>query len=111
MILTLHPLPFLQFAMENSYMYAFRERPEQSLGPGQLNSWISGKQIGESPYLFPFSVKDGYIRCHRLQNKKYRNLKNPQCITGIRKVMDPPVVSLSLSADICKSLNGRNQCK
>ncbi|GAQ88476.1 hypothetical protein KFL_004320020 [Klebsormidium nitens] len=83
----------VQFAMENCYMYAFRDRQDLSLGPGQLNSWISGKQIGESPYMFPFAVKDGYIRCHRLQNKKYRNLKNPQCITGIRKVVDPPVVA------------------
>lgn len=78
----------VQHDMENTYMWVFKERPENALGKMQLRSYMNGhSRQGEPP--FPFSVEKGFVRSHRMQRKHYRGLSNPQCLHGIEPVMAP----------------------
>lgn len=78
----------VQHDMENMYMWAFKERPENALGKMQLRSYMNGhSRQGERP--FPFSIDKGFVRSHRMQRKHYRGLSNPQCVHGIEVVPTP----------------------
>ncbi|KAJ7546367.1 hypothetical protein O6H91_08G037600 [Diphasiastrum complanatum] len=78
----------VQHDMENMYMWAFKERPENALGKMQLRSYMNGHSRFGEPQ-FPFSVEKGFTRSHRMQRKQYRGLSNPQCIHGIEVVRCP----------------------
>ncbi|GFY82615.1 HSP20-like chaperones superfamily protein [Actinidia rufa] len=79
--------------MENLYMWAFKERPENALGKMQLRSYMNGhSRQGERP--FPFSADKGFVRSHRMQRKHYRGLSNPQCVHGIEVVRSPDLMGL-----------------
>ncbi|KAJ4841000.1 hypothetical protein Tsubulata_018693 [Turnera subulata] len=83
----------VQHDMENMYMWAFKERPENALGKMQLRSYMNGhSRQGERP--FPFSVDKGFVRSHRMQRKHYRGLSNPQCVHGIEVVSSPNLMGL-----------------
>ncbi|KAI3758003.1 hypothetical protein L6452_05549 [Arctium lappa] len=83
----------VQHDMENMYMWAFKERPENALGKMQLQSYMNGhSRQGERP--FPFSADKGFVRSHRMQRKHYRGLSNPQCVHGIEVVRAPQFVGL-----------------
>lgn len=83
----------VQHDMENMYMWAFKERPENALGKMQLRSYMNGhSRQGERP--FPFSVDKGFVRSHRMQRKHYRGLSNPQCVHGIEVVRTPNLLGL-----------------
>ncbi|GFZ18003.1 HSP20-like chaperones superfamily protein [Actinidia rufa] len=83
----------LEHDMENMYMWAFKERPENALGKMQLRSYMNGhSRQGERP--FPFSVDKGFVRSHRMQRKHYRGLSNPQCVHGIELVPSPNIMGL-----------------
>ncbi|KAL3839546.1 hypothetical protein ACJIZ3_024137 [Penstemon smallii] len=83
----------VQHDMENMYMWAFKERPENALGKMQLRSYMNGhSRQGERP--FPFSVDRGFVRSHRMQRKHYRGLSNPQCVHGIEIVQSPNLMVL-----------------
>ncbi|KAK3445266.1 uncharacterized protein LOC104436485 [Eucalyptus grandis] len=83
----------VQHDMENMYMWAFKERPDNALGKMQLRSYMNGhSRQGERP--FPFSVDKGFVRSHRMQRKHYRGLSNPQCIHGIEVVHSPNLMGL-----------------
>ncbi|KAL2509417.1 HSP20-like chaperones superfamily protein [Forsythia ovata] len=83
----------VQHDMENMYMWAFKERPENALGKMQLRSYMNGhSRQGERP--FPFSVDKGFVRSHRMQRKHYRGLSNPQCVHGIEVVPSPNLMAL-----------------
>ncbi|TKY52817.1 hypothetical protein E2542_SST24339 [Spatholobus suberectus] len=83
----------VQHDMENMYMWAFKERPENALGKMQLRSYMNGhSRQGERP--FPFSADRGFVRSHRMQRKHYRGLSNPQCVHGIEVVPSPNLISL-----------------
>lgn len=83
----------VQHDMENMYMWAFKERPENALGKMQLRSYMNGhSRQGEPP--FPFSVEKGFVRSHRMQRKHYRGLSNPQCVHGIEIVRSPILAGL-----------------
>lgn len=83
----------VQHDMENIYMWAFKERPENALGKMQLRSYMNGhSRQGERP--FPFSVDKGFVRSHRMQRKHYRGLSNPQCVHGIELVSSPNLMGL-----------------
>jgi hypothetical protein len=78
----------VQHDMENMYMWAFKERPENALGKMQLRSFMNGhSRLGEPQ--FPFSADKGFVRSHRMQRKHYRGLSNPQCVHGIEIVRAP----------------------
>lgn len=78
----------VQHDMENMYMWAFKERPENALGKMQLRSYMNGhSRQGERP--FPYSVDRGFVRSHRMQRKHYRGLSNPQCVHGLEVVPAP----------------------
>ncbi|KAK8935827.1 hypothetical protein KSP39_PZI013378 [Platanthera zijinensis] len=85
----------VQHDMENMYMWAFKDRPENALGKMQLRSYMNGHSRHGEPQ-FPFSVEKGFVRSHRMQRKQYRGLSNPQCIHGIEVVRLP---SLSVVSD------------
>ncbi|PWA83595.1 hypothetical protein CTI12_AA165980 [Artemisia annua] len=79
--------------MENMYMWAFKERPENALGKMQLRSYMNGhSRQGEKP--FPFCADKGFVRSHRMQRKHYRGLSNPQCVHGIEVVRSPNLMGL-----------------
>ncbi|KAK2985013.1 hypothetical protein RJ640_015608 [Escallonia rubra] len=83
----------VQHDMENMYMWAFKERPENALGKMQLRSYMNGhSRQGERP--FPFSVENGFVRSHRMQRKHYRGLSNPQCLHGVELVPSPNLMGL-----------------
>ncbi|CAK9323253.1 unnamed protein product [Citrullus colocynthis] len=83
----------VQHDMENMYMWAFKERPENALGKMQLRSYMNGhSRQGEPP--FPFGAEKGFVRSHRMQRKHYRGLSNPQCVHGIEVVASPNLMSL-----------------
>lgn len=83
----------VQHDMENMYMWAFKERPENALGKMQLRSYMNGhSRQGERP--FPFSANKGFVRSHRMQRKHYRGLSNPQCVHGIEVVRAPNLMGL-----------------
>ncbi|KAG9142591.1 hypothetical protein Leryth_011679 [Lithospermum erythrorhizon] len=83
----------VQHDMENMYMWAFKDRPENALGKMQLRSYMNGhSRQGER--LFPFSVEKGFVRSHRMQRKHYRGLSNPQCVHGIEVVSTPNLMVL-----------------
>ncbi|KAG8374320.1 hypothetical protein BUALT_Bualt11G0119400 [Buddleja alternifolia] len=83
----------VQHDMENMYMWAFKERPENALGKMQLRSYMNGhSRQGERP--FPFSVDKGFVRSHRMQRKHYRGLSNPQCVHGIEVDQSPNLTNL-----------------
>ncbi|GMJ15463.1 sodium- and lithium-tolerant 1 [Hibiscus trionum] len=83
----------VQHDMENMYMWAFREKPENALGKMQLRSYMNGhSRQGERPY--PFSADKGFVRSHRMQRKHYRGLSNPQCVHGIEVVPSPNLTGL-----------------
>lgn len=83
----------VQHDMENMYMWAFKERPENALGKMQLRSYMNGhSRQGEPP--FPFGTEKGFVRSHRMQRKHYRGLSNPQCVHGIEVVTSPNLMSL-----------------
>lgn len=83
----------VQHDMENMYMWAFKEKPENALGKMQLRSYMNGhSRQGERP--FPFSVDRGFVRSHRMQRKHYRGLSNPQCVHGIEVVRSPNLKNL-----------------
>ncbi|XP_042427433.1 uncharacterized protein LOC122014944 [Zingiber officinale] len=83
-----HDKFLVQHDMENMYMWAFKERPENALGKMQLRSYMNGhSRLGEPQ--FPFSVDRGFVRSHRMQRKQYRGLSNPQCVHGIEVVRLP----------------------
>ena len=83
----------VQHDMENLYMWAFKERPENALGKMQLRSYMNGhSRQGERP--FPFSADKGFVRSHRMQRKHYRGLSNPQCVHGIEVVRSPDLMGL-----------------
>ncbi|EFJ05856.1 hypothetical protein SELMODRAFT_187227 [Selaginella moellendorffii] len=84
----------VQHDMENMYMWAFKEKPENALGKMQLRSYMNGHSRFREPQ-FPFSVEKGFIRSHRMQRKHYRGLSNPQCIHGIEVVRTPNVAFVS----------------
>uniref|UniRef100_A0A6V7QYT5 SLT1 protein n=1 Tax=Ananas comosus var. bracteatus TaxID=296719 RepID=A0A6V7QYT5_ANACO len=78
----------VQHDMENMYMWAFKERPENALGKMQLRSYMNGhSRLGEPQ--FPFSVDKGFVRSHKMQRKQYRGLSNPQCVHGLEVVRSP----------------------
>lgn len=98
----------VQHDMENMYMWAFKERPENALGKMQLRSFMNGhSRLGEPQ--FPFSVDKGFVRSHRMQRKHYRGLSNPQCVHGI-EVVRSPNLSLVTEGDLKKwiELTGRD---
>ncbi|XP_024991296.1 uncharacterized protein LOC112525405 [Cynara cardunculus var. scolymus] len=83
----------VQHDMENMYMWAFKERPENALGKMQLRSYMNGhSRQGEKP--FPFCADKGFVRSHRMQRKHYRGLSNPQCVHGIEVVRSPNLTGL-----------------
>ncbi|XP_071732822.1 uncharacterized protein [Rutidosis leptorrhynchoides] len=83
----------VQHDMENMYMWAFKERPENALGKMQLRSYMNGhSRHGEKP--FPFCADKGFVRSHRMQRKHYRGLSNPQCVHGIEVVRSPNLMGL-----------------
>ncbi|XP_022983280.1 uncharacterized protein LOC111481905 [Cucurbita maxima] len=83
----------VQHDMENMYMWAFKEKPENALGKMQLRSYMNGhSRQGEPP--FPFGAEKGFVRSHRMQRKHYRGLSNPQCVHGIEVVESPNLMSL-----------------
>ncbi|KAG6494679.1 uncharacterized protein LOC121991733 [Zingiber officinale] len=83
-----HDVFLVQHDMENMYMWAFKERPENALGKMQLRSYMNGhSRLGEPQ--FPFSVDRGFVRSHRMQRKHYRGLSNPQCVHGVEVVSSP----------------------
>lgn len=83
----------VQHDMENMYMWAFKERPENALGKMQLRSYMNGhSRQGEKP--FPFCADKGFVRSHRMQRKQYRGLSNPQCVHGIEVVRSPNLMVL-----------------
>ncbi|KAK1415568.1 hypothetical protein QVD17_31351 [Tagetes erecta] len=83
----------VQHDMENMYMWAFKERPENALGKMQLRSYMNGhSRQGEKP--FPFCADKGFVRSHRMQRKHYRGLSNPQCVHGIEVVRTPNLMGL-----------------
>lgn len=83
----------VQHDMENMYMWAFKERPENALGKMQLRSYMNGhSRQGEKP--FPFCADKGFVRSHRMQRKQYRGLSNPQCVHGIEVVRSPNLMGL-----------------
>ncbi|PWA50494.1 hypothetical protein CTI12_AA472120 [Artemisia annua] len=83
----------VQHDMENMYMWAFKERPENALGKMQLRSYMNGhSRQGEKP--FPFCADKGFVRSHRMQRKHYRGLSNPQCVHGIEVVRSPNLMGL-----------------
>jgi hypothetical protein len=83
----------VQHDMENMYMWAFKERPENALGKMQLRSYMNGhSRQGERP--FPFSANKGFVRSHRMQRKHYRGLSNPQCVHGIEVVRAPNLMGI-----------------
>ncbi|KAJ7525085.1 hypothetical protein O6H91_17G035700 [Diphasiastrum complanatum] len=84
----------VQHDMENLYMWAFKERPENALGKMQLRSYMNGHQRFEE-LQFPFRVEKGFTRSHRMQRKQYRGLSNPQCIHGIEVVRCPSLAFVS----------------
>ncbi|CAH8321934.1 unnamed protein product [Eruca vesicaria subsp. sativa] len=84
----------VQHDMENMYMWAFKDKPENALGKMQLRSYMNGhSREGERP--FPFSAERGFVRSHRMQRKHYRGLSNPQCLHGIEFVASPSLLSVS----------------
>ncbi|CAN8257354.1 unnamed protein product [Cochlearia groenlandica] len=84
----------VQHDMENMYMWAFKDKPENALGKMQLRSYMNGhSRQGESP--FPFSAEKGFVRSHRMQRKHYRGLSNPQCLHGIEFVASPSLLCVS----------------
>ncbi|KAL6534270.1 sequence orphan Slt1 [Orobanche hederae] len=83
----------VQHDMENMYMWAFKEKPENALGKMQLRSYMNGhSRQGERP--FPFSADKGFVRSHRMQRKHYRGLSNPQCVHGVEVVPSPSLMNL-----------------
>lgn len=78
----------VQHDMENMYMWAFKERPENALGKMQLRSYMNGHARFGEPQ-FPFSADKGFSRSHRMQRKHYRGLSNPQCVHGVEVVRAP----------------------
>lgn len=97
----------VQHDMENMYMWAFKDRPENALGKMQLRSFMNGHSRHGEPQ-FPFSVEKGFVRSHRMQRKQYRGLSNPQCVHGI-EVVRLPNLSVVSEADHKKwmELTGR----
>ncbi|KAJ0235084.1 hypothetical protein HA466_0267040 [Hirschfeldia incana] len=84
----------VQHDMENMYMWAFKDKPENALGKMQLRSYMNGhSREGERP--FPFSAERGFVRSHRMQRKHYRGLSNPQCLHGIEFVASPSLLCVS----------------
>ncbi|KAL1195651.1 hypothetical protein V5N11_019677 [Cardamine amara subsp. amara] len=84
----------VQHDMENMYMWAFKDKPENALGKMQLRSYMNGhSRQGERP--FPFSAEKGFVRSHRMQRKHYRGLSNPQCLHGIEFVASPSLLCVS----------------
>ncbi|XP_061341475.1 uncharacterized protein LOC133287810 [Gastrolobium bilobum] len=84
----------VQHDMENMYMWAFKERPDNALGKMQLRSYMNGhSRQGDRP--FPFSVDKGFVRSHRMQRKHYRGLSNPQCVHGIEVFPSPNLMGLN----------------
>ncbi|XP_013668288.2 uncharacterized protein LOC106372588 [Brassica napus] len=84
----------VQHDMENMYMWAFKDKPENALGKMQLRSYMNGhSRQGERP--FPFSAEKGFVRSHRMQRKHYRGLSNPQCLHGIEFVPSPSLLCVS----------------
>ncbi|KAG7553857.1 HSP20-like chaperone [Arabidopsis suecica] len=84
----------VQHDMENMYMWAFKDKPENALGKMQLRSYMNGhSRQGERP--FPFSAEKGFVRSHRMQRKHYRGLSNPQCLHGIEFVASPSLFGVS----------------
>ncbi|XP_010452090.1 PREDICTED: uncharacterized protein LOC104734257 [Camelina sativa] len=84
----------VQHDMENMYMWAFKDKPENALGKMQLRSYMNGhSRQGERP--FPFSAEKGFARSHRMQRKHYRGLSNPQCLHGIEFVPSPSLLCVS----------------
>nr|VDC85022.1 unnamed protein product [Brassica oleracea] len=84
----------VQHDMENMYMWAFKDKPENALGKMQLRSYMNGhSRQGERP--FPFSAERGFVRSHRMQRKHYRGLSNPQCLHGIEFVASPSLLCVS----------------
>ncbi|EPS61210.1 hypothetical protein M569_13589 [Genlisea aurea] len=78
----------VQHDMENMYMWAFKERPDNALGKMQLRSYMNGhSRQGQRP--FPFTADKGFVRSHKMQRKHYRGLSNPQCLHGIELVSSP----------------------
>jgi hypothetical protein len=84
----------VQHDMENMYMWAFKERPENALGKMQLRSYMNGHARFGEPQ-FPFSVDKGFARSHRMQRKHYRGLSNPQCVHGIEVIRSPDLSNVS----------------
>lgn len=84
----------VQHDMENMYMWAFKERPENALGKMQLRSYMNGHARFGEPQ-FPFSADKGFARSHRMQRKHYRGLSNPQCVHGVEVVRSPNLFSVS----------------
>ncbi|KAL5991988.1 sequence orphan Slt1 [Asimina triloba] len=83
----------VQHDLENMYMWAFKERPDNALGKMQLRSYMNGhSRLGEPQ--FPFCVDRGFVRSHRMQRKHYRGLSNPQCVHGIEVVRTPNLMML-----------------
>ncbi|GER28611.1 HSP20-like chaperones superfamily protein [Striga asiatica] len=83
----------VQHDMENMYMWAFKEKPENALGKMQLRSYMNGhSRQGERP--FPFSAEKGFVRSHRMQRKHYRGLSNPQCVHGVELSPSPSLTNL-----------------
>nr|WLQ69652.1 MYB protein [Zingiber officinale] len=88
-----HDVFLVQHDMENMYMWAFKERPENALGKMQLRSYMNGhSRLGEPQ--FPFGVDRGFVRSHRMQRKHYRGLSNPQCVHGIEVVSSPNLMAI-----------------
>ncbi|XP_024363376.1 uncharacterized protein [Physcomitrium patens] len=84
----------VQHDMENMYMWAFKERPENALGKMQLRSYMNGHARFGEPQ-FPFSADKGFARSHRMQRKHYRGLSNPQCVHGVEVVRAPNLLNVS----------------
>ncbi|XP_024362138.1 uncharacterized protein [Physcomitrium patens] len=84
----------VQHDMENMYMWAFKERPENALGKMQLRSYMNGHARFGEPQ-FPFSADKGFARSHRMQRKHYRGLSNPQCVHGVEVVRAPNLSNVS----------------
>lgn len=82
----------VQHDMENMYMWAFKDRPENALGKMQLRSYMNGRaREGDPP--FPFTPEKGFVRSHRMQRKRYRGLSNPQCLHAVEPVPAPDLSS------------------
>ncbi|MCO5554549.1 hypothetical protein L7F22_008079 [Adiantum nelumboides] len=84
----------VQHDMENMYMWAFKERPQNALGKMQLRSYMNGHTKQGEPQ-FPFSADKGFARSHKMQRKQYKGLSNPQCIHGIELVPCPNLSNVS----------------